>query len=143
MKPSLLEASWLKQSVFVIITISLLLTFAYLNYFDYFDFIQDPSKLANEPVSRSLQTFERIHSEILSGKRRLKLSINWYPPEGYGNKLYSMITSMVIALLTDSAILIRWDAIHNFIREPFNLSFHDYAPSSNFVRYLKAFFFRI
>jgi hypothetical protein len=70
----------------------------------------------SDPLSR----FKRIHEEILTRKRDLKVSINGLANCGYANKLYSMLSSLVIALLTDSAFIVRWNHISLFIDEPFN-----------------------
>ncbi len=67
-----------------------------------------------------LSQFRVIHQEILDGKRPLKVSINGYTCCGYANRLYSMLSSLTIALLTDSAFIVRWNHIKLYIREPFN-----------------------
>jgi hypothetical protein len=47
------------------------------------------------------------------------------------SRLYSMITSLVVALLTDSAFIIRWNHIKLFIKEPFHLTFHNFSREEN------------
>lgn len=42
---------------------------------------------------------------------------------GYGNKMYSIISGFLLALITNSAIIITWPEIDNYIQEPLPLSF--------------------
>jgi hypothetical protein len=77
--------------------------------------VSKSNSLKTDPLLR----FKEIHQDILEGKRPLRVSINGYTIGGYGNKLYSMLSSLVIALLTDSAFLVRWDHINLYIKEPF------------------------
>jgi hypothetical protein len=85
-------------------------------------------KLQNFTSSNdTLFKFKLIHDNIMNGSLTLKLSINGYTKGGYANKLYSMLTSLVIALLTDSAFIIRWQHIDSFIKEPFYKSFYDFG----------------
>jgi hypothetical protein len=75
----------------------------------------------------TLKEYKIIHNDIMAGKKPLKLTYNGYTMiGGYANKLYSMLSSLVIALLTDSAIIIRWVHINSFIKEPFNMSFYNF-----------------
>ena len=79
----------------------------------------------------SLYEYNLIHTSILNGKSSIKISVNHYCNAGYANRLYSMLTSLVIALLTDSAYLVRWRYIDLHINEPFFKTFHDFENSSN------------
>lgn len=74
----------------------------------------------------SLYEYKLIHNSILNGKSSIKISVNHYCNAGYANRLYSMLTSLVIALLTDSAFLVRWRYIDLHINEPFFKTFHDF-----------------
>jgi hypothetical protein len=80
----------------------------------------------------SLFEFKLIHYHIMNGSLPLKLSINGYTKCGYANKLYSMLTSLVIALLTDSAFIIRWEHIDSFIKEPFYKSFYNFGHEKSY-----------
>ena len=54
----------------------------------------------------SLIEFKMIHKNIMMGlTKQIKVSVNSPFRNGYANKLYSMITSLVVALLTDSAFI--------------------------------------
>ena len=82
-----------------------------------------------------LEEFRQLQLDMLNGKRSpVRVSINGYTICGYGNKLYSMVSSTVIALLTNSALVIRWHNISSFIEEPVPLSFASFShlPESTF-----------
>lgn len=49
---------------------------------------------------------------------------------GYGNKIYAFLTSFTIALLTDSALIMRWPSINNYIQEPFTMAYGPF-PDNN------------
>jgi hypothetical protein len=52
-----------------------------------------------------------------------KLSINGPTVAGYGNKIYSMLSALTIAMITDSEFISLWPNIGEFIEEPFPNSF--------------------
>ena len=64
-----------------------------------------------------------IHQDIINGNRPLKVSVNGNTDAGYANKLYSMLSSLVIALITDSAFVIKWKEVIEHVNEPFNKTF--------------------
>jgi hypothetical protein len=66
---------------------------------------------------------KKLHDFRLNGKLPKKISFNENPPVGYGNRLYSMLSSTLIGIITNSAVLIKWDRIDEFIQEPFHESF--------------------
>ena len=74
----------------------------------------------------TLHEFRLMHKQIMSGKLPLKVSVNGHTYAGYANRLYSMLSSLVIALVTDSAFIVRWERINNHIREPFLKTFYEY-----------------
>lgn len=39
---------------------------------------------------------------------------------GYGNKLYSFISSLVIAILTDSKLVVKWPEVEDYVQLPIN-----------------------
>ena len=82
---------------------------------------------------KPIKVFKVIHQDIINGRRTpVKVSINGYTSAGYANKLYSMLSSLVIALLTDSAFIIRWKYISEFIEEPFNSTFATFNSNNDF-----------
>ena len=46
---------------------------------------------------------------------------------GYGNRIFSMLSSFVIAILDDRAFIVsRWAIVRAYIKEPLNFTFHDF-----------------
>jgi hypothetical protein len=75
-------------------------------------------------LSERMAEFSYNQFLMLNGsKRPFRLTIEGPTSGGYGNKLYSLITSFLIAILSERAIIIRWDHIENFIQEPVYLAF--------------------
>lgn len=76
--------------------------------------------------------FDQIHNRIVSNKSSKIRVVFYSDPKngGYGNKLYSLITAFLIALVTESALLIDWPEIGNYIKEPFTMSFHRFNDST-------------
>ncbi len=76
----------------------------------------------------SKKAFHAIQREIVDAKRTpIRVSINGYTMGGYANKLYSMLSSLVVALLTDSALVVRWHHIDHYIEEPFDSAFANFT----------------
>ena len=83
---------------------------------------------AEEPSqTRNLNKYREIHEKIMSGQLPLKLSINGLDYNGYANRLYSVITSFVLAVLTDSALIVHWQEVSAFIHEPFKDTFRNFT----------------
>ncbi len=78
-----------------------------------------------------LTEYKQIHENIINNKTKLKISFNESPAAGYANRLYSMLSSLVVALVTDSAIVIKWDRIDEFIEEPFEKMFDRFDKQQN------------
>lgn len=70
--------------------------------------------------------FEINHLKIIRGDLPIQVVWNGYTEAGYANKLYSMLSSLILAILTDSAFFIRWKYIDKFIEEPFYLTFRKF-----------------
>ncbi len=88
-------------------------------------------KLQTVYKNDSLHEFKVIHEKIMNGRLPMKISVNGHTNAGYANRLYSMLSSLVIALVTDSAFIVRWTRISNHIREPFFKTFHNFASEQN------------
>ena len=86
-------------------------------------------------IDRLLIDYKQIHENIMNNRTKLRISFNESPSAGYANRLYSMLSSFVIALVTDSAIVINWDRIHEFIQEPFENTFNKYQNQNNEFNY--------
>ena len=83
-------------------------------------------------VQKNQNKFIQNHNDIVTLKKKpIKVSINGINHAGYANRLYSMLTSFVIAIITDSALIIRWNHISKYIKEPFNLTFNDFSKQNN------------
>lgn len=79
----------------------------------------------DENKTNYLKLFERNQKEILNGNKKLRLIINVSPFEyGYCNRIYSMLSSLLIALLSDRALLIDWKHIDKYIEEPLYNAFN-------------------
>jgi hypothetical protein len=104
-------------------------------YFDKISFLNNSNNLnLSESLIKDdpLNEYRLLHKSIIQLKKfPIKVSINGYTAEGYANKMYSVITSLVIAILTDSAIVIRWNNIDKFIEEPAYLAFKNYDLEMN------------
>lgn len=76
-----------------------------------------------------LANFSTIHKQnILKKDSRV---VFCQPKHGYGNQIYSMLTSFLIAFLTDSALLFKWPYIHNYISTPLYLAFRQFDDMSS------------
>ena len=86
------------------------------------------SKIHND----TLLAYKEIHRNIMDGiSKPVKVSVHGPAGNGYANKIYSLISAMVVALLTDSAFLVRWENIDLYIKEPFYKSFHNFSNQQN------------
>lgn len=43
---------------------------------------------------------------------------------GYGNNMYKILTAFLVAILTDSNLILEWPAVEEFIEEPFENTFY-------------------
>ena len=79
----------------------------------------------------SLKEYRLIHEKIMNGTLPLKVSVNGHTYAGYANRLYSLLSSLVIALVTDSAFIVRWTKIDDHIKEPFFKTFYNFTDQQN------------
>ena len=107
-------------------------------------------------VTDKLSVFFRIHETILrqndSSKKKIVFNggrdgrLAGSPTGGYGNRLYSALSSMLIALLLDSQLSIRWTNIHAFIETPlvdlFDMRVNEREGISFFEYRFESFYFR-
>ena len=75
------------------------------------------------PTRNKLNEYFHIHEKIMSQSNASlkKISFNGFTLGGYGNKLYSFLSSLVIAILTDSQIVLRWNDIDKYIKPRINI----------------------
>jgi hypothetical protein len=73
--------------------------------------------------SDRLNEFYKIHERIFSQSNLSlrKISFNGQTAGGYGNKLYSFLTSLIIAILTESQIVLKWNHIDKYVKTPINI----------------------
>lgn len=67
-----------------------------------------------EPVLDN-SSFVRIHLSIVVNGTSTKVVFNKSPSTGYGNRVYSMLSAFLVAVVTESALVIDWPKIENFI----------------------------
>jgi len=72
--------------------------------------------------SDKLNEFYAIHERItkLNASMR-KISFNECSQVGYGNRLYSLLSSLVIAILTNSSLVVRWKEIESYVDLPIRI----------------------
>ena len=59
--------------------------------------------------------FLNIHKNIVIKRIRQKVVFYKIQPVGYGNRIYSMLSAFLTAIISDSAFLIDWPFIDNYI----------------------------
>ncbi|CAF0976282.1 unnamed protein product [Brachionus calyciflorus] len=82
----------------------------------------------NTPISRNFQEYIDLHNFIIQKSENETKRITFCIPGsvGYGNKIYTLISSMVVAIITDTAIKIEWPEIEQFIQCPLKDIFKKY-----------------
>lgn len=92
------------------------------------------AKEANTDEFESMD-FREIHHDIISNRREVRRVVfHWPRTCGYGNRMYSMFTSFLVAAITESALLINWPPISNYIDCPLDSVFKTYEGES-FLNY--------
>lgn len=85
-----------------------------------------------------LDEFIKIHEKNLkdneTNKKLVFMKRNWL---GYANKVYAFLTSLTVAILTDSALLIDWPGIDQYIQTPLKDLFRVFEPNSEFNFFYK------
>lgn len=61
------------------------------------------------------QQFREVHNRIILNRNPERVVFNKSPLTGYGNRIYSMLTAFLLAVVTESALVIDWPKIENFI----------------------------
>jgi hypothetical protein len=68
--------------------------------------------------SDKIQKYVEIHENIINGISTPRVVFNGDIRPGYANRIYGLLTSFVVAILTDSALIIEWKNIDKFIEPP-------------------------
>lgn len=86
-------------------------------YHDWNDYIEINETSWNQ--SDALVNFFQIHQKISSLKNPLtkRVTLNQCF-SGYGNRLNSFISSLLIAILTDSQLIVKWPEVEEFVQLP-------------------------
>lgn len=83
----------------------------------------------NDPLNRYIQ----MHEEIIDGKiKPPKVVFSGDIRPGYANKIYTVLTAMTAAVLTDSALVIEWKNIDTYIESPLRNTFQKFPSDSVF-----------
>ena len=124
----------LKISIILIVFSFLFFNFKYINVLidlDYATFSK-PIRLAYNsltqtnntslPIEDKLDEFVNINKKILNDNEEPKKVVFAKAPSGgYGNRVFTIISSLLIGVLTDSAVIIGdWQEIDKYIELPFN-----------------------
>ena len=73
-----------------------------------------------------LNEFYEIHERILKMNASLrKITFNECNQAGYGNRLYSLLSSVLIAILTNSSLVVRWKEIEPYVDLPIQVFYND------------------
>ena len=118
----------LKSRNFCIFLVFLALTHFFLQYFTYRDpndslecFLPSTSTPSIDEAD-PLAKYMRIHQSILGSNDQVKkIVFSGDIREGYGNRLYTFLSSLLVAVLTDSALVVNWEGINKYIQPPISL----------------------
>ncbi|CAF0917356.1 unnamed protein product, partial [Brachionus calyciflorus] len=87
-------------------------------------------------VNTTLKKFNKyikIHNSIINSDEYVSKNVIFaHTTNGYGNKIYAILTALVLGVLTESAVIIKWPGIEQFINTPLKNIFYDYPQTSQF-----------
>jgi hypothetical protein len=83
-----------------------------------------------------LNSFKLNHERILKTLNPRKFCYVIPSQNGYGNKLISVVTAFLVALVTDSAVIINMASIGQYIQEPLYKCFQENSSINNELSYL-------
>ena len=91
------------------------------------------------PKQRSgLDEFRTIHAEILNGHRPLKVIFNTIRGGGYANKMYCVLSTLLIGILSDRAVIMNlWTQLQPMIHEPLYKTYHVFNESNGLNLFYK------
>jgi hypothetical protein len=86
------------------------------------------TKLKNTTLQKYIDIHTKQVNLLSNASNGYKVSLNKSPNAGYANRIYSFLSSLLTAILTDSAILVAWnfgssDNIGKYIDTPFEQIF--------------------
>lgn len=74
--------------------------------------------------------YVNIHEQIVLNWTEEKVVFYKVTEVGYGNRIYSMLSAFLAAVISDSALLINWPSIDNYIDSPLVDVFSMYTDNS-------------
>jgi hypothetical protein len=85
------------------------------------------SNSKSDKLNEFKENHEMIIKQSLSKNQSLKIVFNGLSERvSYGKMLYSFLTSLLIAILTDSALLLKWKHMDKYIEEPLYQTFNQF-----------------
>ncbi len=114
---------YMRKLTLKIMFVWLLLLMAFSIFVDYFTheakFKFGTQTRLSEDSYDNLNDFYKIHEQMAAMNVSMrKISFNVCINNGYGNRLYSFLTSFFIALLTNSQLVVRWKEIEPYVDLP-------------------------
>lgn len=67
------------------------------------------------PLKSDFSDYRDLQNQIITKRTPQRVVFYESHPVGYGNRVFSMLSSLMIALVTDSALIIKWPSIDSFI----------------------------
>lgn len=89
----------------------------------------------NQNSTRSIKNFSsesflNLQKEIIFKRQRQHVVFYEITKDGYGNRIYSLLSALMLAVLTDSALLINWPSIDSYIDCILTKTFHKFTDHS-------------
>lgn len=79
---------------------------------------QPSNIVANEFYNEVLKT--KFNEELIKNRKIKNVVFLRANDSGYGNRIYAMISAFLIAIISDSILLLEWPSVENFIDYPHN-----------------------
>jgi hypothetical protein len=124
-----------KNSIFVATVILLILNWYHFNLSRLFIKNISFERCNNfEQDSKSIEEFKKLHENIIKNRTCTPRIVFNNNPDAYGyaNRVYSLLSSLLIAILSDRALLINWKYIDNYYYSPMYRVFDTFNDSNAF-----------
>ena len=96
-----------------------------------FIFYENSSNQSNFKLNQTTKkSFLKIHEKIVLNRTENNVVFYRVSGAGYGNRIYNMLSAFLAAIISDSAILIDWPSIDNYIECPLVNVFTKFTDSS-------------
>ncbi|CAF0871454.1 unnamed protein product [Brachionus calyciflorus] len=82
---------------------------------------------------KSIDHYIQIHNKIIQSRESTPKKLVFFFPHwnGYGNKIYGLLSAFTVSVLTESAIFIDWPEAEAFFQPPLNNTFKKYPAHSS------------